>query len=80
MFVSQVVHLNTLISLVKDNRAITASNDCLLVLISSDLSHLWVYGADIAHLSSPERATVFDIEIFMTFSHLIAVRIAVLYI
>ena len=74
------MHLNTLISLVEDYRTIATSDNCLLVLISSNLSHLWVNGTDIAYLSSPERATVFDIEIFVTFSHLIAVRIAVFYI
>ena len=80
MFVSQVVHLNALISLVKDNRPITTCNNCLLVLIGSNLSHLWVNGADIAHLSSPEWTTVLYIEIFVAFTHLIAVRIAVFYI
>ena len=74
------MHLDALVSLVEDNRTIAASDDCLLVLISSDLSHLWVNGADIADLSSPEWATVFDIEIFVTFAHLVAIRIAVLYI
>ena len=66
-----------MIGLVEDYRTIAASNDGFLVVISSNLSHLWVYGADIAYLSSPKRATVLDIEIFVTFAHLIAIRIAV---
>ena len=71
------MHLDAFICFVKDDGAIAACYDSFIVLISLDLSHLRVDSADVAYLGSPERASMLHVEVFMTLTHLVTVRVVV---
>ena len=65
------MHFDALIELVEDDGAVAASDHGLRVLISSNAAHLWMNGANVAHLGSPERANLLYVQVFMAFSKLV---------
>ena len=71
------MHFNAFICFVEDYGSIAACYDSFTVLVSLDLSHLRVDSANVADLGSPERASMLHVEVFMTFSHLVTVRVVV---
>ena len=65
------MHFDALIQLVEDDWPVAACDHRLRVLISSNAAHLWMNGANVAHLGSPERANLLHVQVFMAFSKLV---------
>lgn len=55
------MHLDTLISLVKDYRPVTARNYGLCISVSLNFSYLGQNGAYIAHFRTPKRPILIDV-------------------
>ena len=79
LLVSQIVHFNTFIHFIENDRSITARNHSFIVFVSLYLAHFWMNSANIAHLGSPKWSTILDIKVFMTFSNLITTVIFILF-
>lgn len=78
MLKGQVVHFNALVSFIEYDWPITACDHGCTVLVSSDASHLWVNGADVADLGAPERPILLNIQVFVTLAHLITLSVLLL--
>ena len=60
------MHLNAVVCLVEDHRAVTARNNCLRVGgVHADFAHLWKDSCYVAHLGAPERPGLLEVKIMV---------------
>ena len=65
------MHLNGLVDLIEDDRAVTACNHCQIVLVCLYTTHLWVNGSNIADLGAPEWPILLHVEVLVPLADLV---------